>query len=442
MSSNPTLRRPFSRMTPVVVVFLVAAALVTWIVTVIRMRGMDAGPGTDLGGLGWYVGVWVTMMAAMMLPSAMPMVLLFQQVSGERQRRGQSFVPTWVFVLSYLAVWTLYGLAAYGLYRGARALDLEFLDWNRGGPYAVGALIALAGLYELTPLKSVCLRHCRSPLHFILGGWRSGWAGALRMGTEHGAYCVGCCWGLMILLFALGVMSLLWMAVVAALIFAQKLLPKGEHLTGVFAVIFLAAGSWVAAAPASVPGLTQPNSPAANQSRMRMMGATPGTGMNTGAMNKPMAPARAGGCSSGQIVSTASYVIALQIGPAQEMYTAAQVKKQHPKSGELMLGGTMSAMHTGMASTRHLEVHICSSNRAVVTSARPTITIDDPSAKTMLMKVPIATMEGIGMGKADYHYGNNVELATGHHVTVTVKLNGEQAVFHVRVASSGMAMKG
>jgi cytochrome c biogenesis protein CcdA len=382
------------------------------------------------------------MMAAMMLPSAMPMVLLFQQVSGERQRRGQSFVPTWVFVLSYIAVWTLYGLAAYGLYRGVRALDLEFLDWNRGGPYAVGALIALAGLYELTPLKSVCLRHCRSPLHFILGGWRSGWTGALRMGTEHGAYCVGCCWGLMILLFALGVMSLLWMAVVAALIFAQKLLPKGEYLTRVFAVIFLAAGIWVAAAPASVPGLTQPNSPAANQARMRMMGATPGTGMSTGAMTKPMTPARAGGCSSGQIVSTASYVIALQIGPAQKMYTAAQVKRLHPKSGELMLAGTMSAMHMGMASTRHLEVHICTRNRAVVTGAHPTITVDDPSGKTMLMKVPIATMEGIGMGKADYHYGNNVELAAGHHVMVTVKLNGEQAVFHVRVASSAMATKG
>jgi predicted metal-binding membrane protein len=442
MSSNPTQRRPFSRMTPAAVVLLVAAALVTWIVTVIRMRGMDAGPGTDLGGLGWYVGVWVTMMAAMMLPSAMPMVLLFQQVSSERQRRGQSFVPTWVFGLSYLAVWALYGLAAYGLYRGVRALDLEFLDWNRGGPYMVGALIALAGLYELTPLKSVCLRHCRSPLHFILGGWRSGWTGALRMGTEHGAYCVGCCWGLMILLLALGVMSLLWMAVVAALIFAQKLLPRGEYLTRVFAIMFLAAGIWVAAAPASVPGLTQPNSPAADQARMRMMGTTAGAGMNSGAMKKPMTTRMAGGCSSGQLVRTASYVIALQIGPAQKMYTAAQVKQQHPKSGELMLSGTISAMHLGMASTRHLEVHICSRSRVVVTGAHPTITLDDPRLKTMLMNVPIATMEGIGLGKADYHYGNNVELAAGHHVTVSVRLNGEQASFHVRVANSAMAMKG
>ena len=135
----------------------------------------------------------------------------------------------------------------------------DFLAWDRGGPYVAGAAIGLAGIYELTPLKSVCLRHCRSPLHFVLGGWRDGWRGALRMGVEHGGYCVGCCWGLMVVLFALGIMSLAWMAVVAALIFAQKVLPRGEVLTRVFAVGFVAAGIWIAAAPGSVPGVTQPN---------------------------------------------------------------------------------------------------------------------------------------------------------------------------------------
>lgn len=237
---------------------LLGAALATWIVVVQRMRGMDAGPGTDLGGLGWYLGVWVTMMAAMMLPSVAPMVLLFDRISSERARRNTPSVPTWVFTTSYLAVWTVYGLAAYALYRGIRALDLEFLDWSRGGPYVVGALLAIAGVYELTPLKSICLRHCRSPLHFLLGGWRDGVLGAIRMGAEHGAYCVGCCWGLMVVLFALGVMSILWMAVVAALIFAQKLLPRGEMLARIFAVAFVSAGIWIAAAPGTVPGLTQP----------------------------------------------------------------------------------------------------------------------------------------------------------------------------------------
>jgi predicted metal-binding membrane protein len=238
---------------------LLGAALVAWIVTVERMSGMDMGPGTNLGGAGWFVGIWVTMMAAMMLPSVAPMLLLFDRVSAERARRGRASVPTWIFAASYLVVWTIYGLAAYALYRGVRALDLRFLAWNRDGPYVAGALVALAGVYELTPLKSVCLRHCRSPMHFVLGEWREGVSGAIRMGTIDGAYCVGCCWGLMLVLFALGVMSLFWMGVVAALIFAQKVLPYGDRLARVFAVAFVAFGIWIAAAPGSVPGLTQPS---------------------------------------------------------------------------------------------------------------------------------------------------------------------------------------
>jgi predicted metal-binding membrane protein len=277
--------------TPVAVAaVLLGAALVTWIVTVLRMRGMDAGPGTGLGSVGWYVGVWVTMMAAMMLPSAAPMVLLFHRVSAERARRGQSFVPTWLFVLSYLAVWTVYGLVAYGLYRLVVHFGSDFLAWDRGGPYVAGAAIGIAGIYELTPLKSVCLRHCRSPLSFVLGGWREGRLGAVRMGIQHGDYCVGCCWGLMVVLFALGVMSLTWMAVVAGLIFAQKILPRGELLTRVFAVAFVGVAVWVAAAPGSVPGLTQPNSPATDNARARMMHMKPaqGTRMN------PMSQSRMG----------------------------------------------------------------------------------------------------------------------------------------------------
>ena len=237
---------------------LLGIALVAWIVTAERMSGMDMGPGTNLGGAGWFVGIWVTMMAAMMLPSVAPMVLLFDRVSAERARHGRACVPTWLFAVSYFLVWTLYGLAAYALYRAIRSLDLDFLAWNHDGPYVAGTLVALAGLYELTPVKSVCLRHCRSPMHFVLDGWREGIPGAIRMGAEHGAYCVGCCWGLMLVLFALGVMSLFWMTVVAALIFAQKVLPYGDRLARVFAVAFVAFGIWIAAAPGTVPGLTQP----------------------------------------------------------------------------------------------------------------------------------------------------------------------------------------
>jgi predicted metal-binding membrane protein len=237
---------------------VLAGALAAWVVTVERMRGMDAGPGSDLGGLGWYLGIWMTMMAAMMLPSALPMVLLFSRVSAERARRGQSFVPTWVFVAGYLAVWLVYGLGAYGLARGIRAAGAGFLGWDQSGPYVVGGAVAAAGLYELTPLKTMCLRHCRSPLHFVATGWREGTAGALRMGAEHGAYCVGCCFGLMVVLFALGVMSLFWMALIAGVIVFQKLVPHADRLVPVVAAGLVALGIWVAAAPSTVPGLTQP----------------------------------------------------------------------------------------------------------------------------------------------------------------------------------------
>jgi predicted metal-binding membrane protein len=247
---------------------LLAGALCAWIVSVARMRGMDDGPGTDLGGLGWYLGIWVTMMAAMMLPSVAPMALFFARVSSERERRGSGHVPTWTFLAAYFAIWSVYGLAGYALYRLITTFDTGFLAWHRAGPYVAGGAIAAAGIYELTPLKRMCLRHCRSPLHFLLTGWREGRIGALRMGGEHGAYCVGCCWGLMVILFALGVMSLLWMAIVASLIFAQKVLPRGERLTLPFALAFVALGVWIAAVPDRVPGLTRPGeAPAMHMSR-------------------------------------------------------------------------------------------------------------------------------------------------------------------------------
>ena len=229
---------------------LLGAALVAWVVAAQRMRGMDAGPGTDLGGLGWYVGVWVTMMAAMMLPSAAPMVLTHARAARDAR--------TWVFVVGYLVAWTAYGLAAYGLYRLVAAWAPGWVAWDRKGPYVAGAALALAGLYQLSPLKEACLRHCRGPFRYVVHGWREGRIGALQMGAEHGLFCVGCCWGLMLALFALGVMSLFWMAVVAAAIFAEKVLPRGLALARVLAVALVALGLLVALTPARVPELRQP----------------------------------------------------------------------------------------------------------------------------------------------------------------------------------------
>jgi len=272
------VRRASARSHALLAATLLAGALVAWIVTVQRMRGMDAGPGTDLGGLGWFVGIWVTMMAAMMLPSVAPMVLLFTRVSRGRARKGLAeLVPSWMFVAGYLLVWTAVGLAAYGLYRALVAAGTGWLSWDRAGPYVAGAALAAAGIYQLTPLKDVCLRHCRSPLHFLLHDWREGRAGAVLMGIEHGAYCLGCCAGLMVALFALGVMSLFWMGVVAAVILVEKLAPSGRELSRVFALALVGLGIWVSSAPASVPGLVQPNSHGAELARMRMMGTKPAT---------------------------------------------------------------------------------------------------------------------------------------------------------------------
>ena len=222
-------------------IVLVAAAVAAWIVTVDRMRGMDAGPGTDLGGLAWYLGIWVTMTAAMMLPSTVPAA---QHVARVARR-----APTLLFAAGYLAIWTGYGLVGYGVFRLVTSLDLGWLAWNRGGPYAAGAVVVAAGLYELTPFKRLSLRRCRSA---------PPGRNAFRSGLAHGLDCVSCSGALMAVLFVLGAMSLVWMAVVAVAIFAEKVLPRGPRLAHAFAVALVALGIWVAVSPASVPGLTQP----------------------------------------------------------------------------------------------------------------------------------------------------------------------------------------
>ena len=235
---------------------LVGVTLAAWLLVVARMRGMDAGPGTDLGALGWYLGIWVTMMAAMMLPSAAPMVLFFSKVASGSTRRPAAAAA--LFVTGYLVAWTAYGLVAYALFRAVRGLDLSILGWDRAGPWVAGGAIALAGIYQLTPIKLACLDKCRTPLSFVTRHWRDGASGAVRMGVEHGAWCIGCCWALMVVLFAVGVMSITWMLIVAAIVFAEKVLPVGERVVQAVAVLLVALGIWVAVAPGTVPGLTRP----------------------------------------------------------------------------------------------------------------------------------------------------------------------------------------
>jgi predicted metal-binding membrane protein len=237
---------------------LLAIAAACWAVTDDRMGGMDAGPGTELGGLGWFLVVWVTMMAAMMLPSLAPIALgqarIERAVAG-----GAAMATTLVFVAGYVLAWGAVGLLGYAIVEGARSLDIGFLAWDDGGPYVAGGVILVAALYQLTRPKDTCLRHCRSP-EMLLGDWRPGPFGALRMGVDHGAYCVGCCWAMMAALFALGVMSIGWMAFVAALIAAEKLLPWRVGARRAVAILLAVLGLAVAVAPDDVPGLTIPGS--------------------------------------------------------------------------------------------------------------------------------------------------------------------------------------
>ncbi len=253
---------------------LLALALVGWIVTDERMAGMDAGPGTDPGTLGFYVGAWVVMMAAMMFPSIAPMVLTYSRIQRKRRELGKARsgpLSVGLFIGGYLAAWTAFGLAAYGLLELGRWLSIDALAWDAGGPYAAGGVILAAAVYQLTPAKDVCLRKCRGPLDFVLGYWKPGYGGALRMGVEHGAWCVGCCWALMAALFALGVMSVGWMAFVAALIAVEKLLPWKAIANHGVAILLAALAVGVAVVPERVPGLTLPDSAEAHDT-MRMMG--------------------------------------------------------------------------------------------------------------------------------------------------------------------------
>ena len=235
------------------IALLIALAALAWWFTVDRMRGMDNGPGTDLGTLAWFLGVWVVMMAAMMFPSVSPTVALYSHMTKKR-----SPIAPLIFACGYLLTWTVAGLLAFGISEVGGRLFGETLAWDRAGRWLAGGILVVAAVYELTPLKEVCLRHCRSPLGFLLGSWRDGLSGALQMGAKHGAWCVGCCWALMAALFALGVMSIAWMAFVAALIAAEKTLPWGRVVTYGTAAILLALGVLIVAVPSAIPGLVIP----------------------------------------------------------------------------------------------------------------------------------------------------------------------------------------
>jgi predicted metal-binding membrane protein len=247
----PAFAAARTRLGLIAVLFTLAA--IGWWWTVDQMRGMDNGPWTNLGAGGWFLGVWIVMMAAMMFPSVSPTVALYSRMTN-----GQSLVRPLIFALGYLVAWAAAGALAFAVAYAGGPVVGDVLSWDRGGRWIAATTLIVAAVYELTPLKDACLGKCRSPLGLLLGSWREGHSGALRMGVRNGAWCVGCCWALMASFFALGIMSVVWMALVAGLIAIEKTLPWRRIATYGTAVALFALAVLLFAVPDAVPGLTIP----------------------------------------------------------------------------------------------------------------------------------------------------------------------------------------
>jgi predicted metal-binding membrane protein len=236
---------------------LLSLAALSWVVTAVRMDGMDMGRWTDPGPLGFFLTTWVVMLAAMMFPSVAPVVIAYARINRHRRQSGR-YAPTGatiVFVAGYLVAWTIFGLAAYALYGLVVSLVPDFLASDQGGRYLAAGVIMAAAVYQLTGAKNVSLMKCRTPMDFILRRMRNGYVGASRMGVEHGAWCIACCWALMVALFALGVMSVGWMALVGAFIALEKMLPWKRFANRGVAIALALIALGVAFAPGTMPAM-------------------------------------------------------------------------------------------------------------------------------------------------------------------------------------------
>jgi len=233
---------------------LVVALAWTWLLlgAGIDMEEMDMGGGQMMlmmpewsFGYGFVVfAMWAVMMVAMMLPSAAPVTLLVANIARKRAAAGGAFgTGTALFVLGYLAVWTGFAALATLLQWGLDEAGLLSDTMALANRVAAGIVLILAGVYQWTPLKDACLRHCRSPLDFLLFHWREGGLGALTSGIGHGAYCLGCCWMLMALLFVGGIMNLLWIAAVALLVLIEKTLPRGAWMGRAIGAVLIVWGA-------------------------------------------------------------------------------------------------------------------------------------------------------------------------------------------------------
>ena len=244
----------------IILVLLLVLAGAAWIVLVRQgvSAGMDGAINSPTMGLRapLFLLIWNVMMAAMMFPTAAPMILTFHLVQAGKRGRGEAFVSTWVFVAAYMLVWTLAGVAAFAGARAAETIGQHAALSPTTAARIGGAVLVAAGLYQLTPMKDICLSKCRTPITFIMTAWRDGAIGALRMGVLHGAYCLGCCWLLFVILFPLGIMNIAAMAAVTLLAFAEKTLPWGRPPARVAAGALVVYGAVVIVAPWALPTFT------------------------------------------------------------------------------------------------------------------------------------------------------------------------------------------
>lgn len=248
---------PISFQRNVILGLLLALAAAAWAELIWQGASAEMDMAMDSPTMGLraplFLVIWVTMMVAMMFPTAAPMILTFHKVQAGKRQRGEAFVSTWIFVSAYLLVWLLAGVAAYAGALAAEAIVARTALSPGTAARLGGAVLVAAGLYQLTPLKDLCLSKCRTPITFIMTSWRDGAAGALHMGLLHGAYCLGCCWLLFVILFPLGIMNIAAMAIITLVIFAEKTLPWSRMSVRAAAAALIFYGLIVLAAPQLLP---------------------------------------------------------------------------------------------------------------------------------------------------------------------------------------------
>lgn len=245
---------PLTRERNLILGSLLLLAAAAWGLLIWQAAVMDEEMSLTMGlSAPMWIALWIAMMAAIMFPTAAPMIMMFARVHAKRAERGQTFVPTWVFASSYLVVWALVGVIAYGAAVAGDALADESMRVMDNAPRIGGGLLIAAGVYQLSPLKYICLNKCRSPISFVLQSWRDGYGGSFRMGLEHGVYCLGCCWLLFLILFPLGMMSIAVLALITLLIFAEKSTPLGRQIALLAAAALIVYGAVVVFVPDALP---------------------------------------------------------------------------------------------------------------------------------------------------------------------------------------------